>query len=81
MSRERCDVLALKIRETLDAAIGAGGSSLRDYVASDGMAGNYQSQFLVYDRAGEPCRRCGAKIKGIRQGQRSTYYCPKCQKA
>lgn len=81
LSRERCGVLAAKIRETLELAIGAGGSSLRDYVRSDGMAGNYQSQFLVYDRAGEACRRCGAKIRGIRQGQRSTYYCPKCQKA
>jgi formamidopyrimidine-DNA glycosylase len=81
LSRERCDLLAARIRETLELAIGAGGSSLRDYVASDGMAGNYQSQFLVYDRAGEACRRCGAKIKGIRQGQRSTFYCPQCQKA
>jgi formamidopyrimidine-DNA glycosylase len=81
LSRQRCDVLAAKIRETLELAIDAGGSSLRDYVASDGMAGNYQSQFLVYDRAGEPCRRCGTKIRGVRQGQRSTYYCPKCQKA
>jgi formamidopyrimidine-DNA glycosylase len=81
LSRERCRVLAAKIRETLELAIGAGGSSLRDYVASDGMAGNYQSQFLVYDRAGEPCRRCGALIREIRQGQRSTFYCPKCQKA
>ena len=81
LSRERCSVLAAKIRETLELAIGAGGSSLRDYVASDGMAGNYQSQFLVYDRAGEPCTRCGTKIRGIRQGQRSTFYCPKCQKS
>jgi formamidopyrimidine-DNA glycosylase len=81
LSRARCGVLATKIRETLELAIDAGGSSLRDYVASDGMAGNYQSQFLVYDRAGEPCRRCGAKIRGMRQGQRSTFYCPKCQKA
>jgi len=81
LTRGRCDVLAAKIRETLEAAIGAGGSSLRDYLASDGMAGNYQSQFLVYDRAGEPCRRCGARIRGMRQGQRSTYYCPRCQRA
>jgi len=81
LSREHCSVLAAKIRETLELAIGAGGSSLRDYVASDGMAGNYQSQFLVYDRAGEPCTRCGTKIRGIRQGQRSTFYCPKCQKS
>ena len=79
LSRERCDLLVAKIRETLELAIGAGGSSLRDYVASDGMAGRYQSQFLVYDRACEPCRRCGTVIRGIQQGQRSTFYCPRCQ--
>jgi formamidopyrimidine-DNA glycosylase len=81
LSRGRCALLAEKVRETLEVAIVAGGSSLRDYVRSDGLAGNYQSQFLVYDRAGEPCRRCGTKIRGIRQGQRSTYYCPRCQRA
>lgn len=81
LSRARCALLAEKIRETLELAIVAGGSSLRDYVRSDGQAGNYQSQFLVYDRAGEPCRNCGRPIREIRQGQRSTYYCPQCQKA
>ena len=80
LTRERCERLAQAIRETLELAIVAGGSSLRDYVRSDGMAGNYQSQFTVYDRAGEACRRCGAKIRGVKQGQRSTYYCPQCQK-
>ena len=81
LSRKRCHVLAAKIRETLELAIDAGGSSLRDYLRSNGMAGNYQSQFMAYDRAGEPCRRCGALIREIRQGQRSTFYCPRCQKA
>ena len=81
LSRGRCQVLAAKIRETLELAISAGGSSLRDYLRSDGMAGNYQSQFTVYDRAGEPCHRCATSIREIRQGQRSTFYCPKCQKA
>jgi formamidopyrimidine-DNA glycosylase len=80
LTREHCERLAQAIRETLELAIVAGGSSLRDYVRSDGMAGNYQSQFMVYDRAGEACQRCGARIKGVRQGQRSTYYCPRCQK-
>jgi len=80
LGRKRCDVLAAKIRETLELALGAGGSSLRDYVASDGMAGNYQSQFLVYDRAGEPCQRCATGIKEFRQGQRSTFFCPSCQR-
>jgi len=81
LSRGRCDLLAEKVRETLEIAIVAGGSSLRDYVRSDGLAGNYQSQFLVYDRAGEPCRHCRTPIREIRQGQRSTFFCPKCQKA
>jgi formamidopyrimidine-DNA glycosylase len=80
LTRERCERLAQAIRETLELAIVAGGSSLRDYVRSDGMAGNYQSQFAVYDRAGEACRRCGTKIRGLRQGQRSTFFCPKCQR-
>ena len=79
LSRKSCHILAAKIRETLELAINAGGSSLRDYVASDGMAGNFQSQFMVYERAGEPCRRCGALIREIRQGQRSTFFCPRCQ--
>lgn len=80
LSRERCALLAKEIRETLESAIVAGGSSLRDYVGSDGMAGNFQSQFLVYDRAGEPCRHCGGAIREIRQGQRSTFFCPRCQR-
>jgi len=76
----RCALLAQHIRETLDDAIVAGGSSLRDYVGSDGMAGNFQSQFSVYGREGEPCPRCGARIHHVQQGQRATYYCPGCQK-
>jgi formamidopyrimidine-DNA glycosylase len=80
LTRERCERLAQAIRETLELAIVAGGSSLRDYVRSDGMAGNYQSQFTVYDRAGEACGRCGTRIRGIRQGQRSTFFCPACQR-
>ena len=78
---KRYELLAAKIRETLELAIGAGGSSLRDYVGSDGLAGNFQSQFLVYDRARQPCKRCSTLIREIRQGQRSTFYCPRCQKA
>jgi len=77
---ERCKLLARNIKKTLESAIVAGGSSLRDYVGSDGLAGNFQSQFMVYGRAGKPCQRCGTKIREIRQGQRSTYYCPRCQK-
>ena len=80
LTRARCDTLAQVIRETLSEAITAGGSSIRDYVGSDGMTGNFQSNFAVYGRAGEPCRRCGTLVKQIVQGQRSTFYCSGCQR-
>jgi formamidopyrimidine-DNA glycosylase len=80
ISRARYRLLVERIRATLEHAIGAGGSSLRDYVGSDGMAGSFQDQFLVYDRGGIPCQRCSTPIAAIRQGQRSTFYCPRCQR-
>ena len=80
LTRARCDALASAIRATLGDAITAGGSSIRDYVGGDGMAGNFQSNFSVYDRDGEPCRACGTAIKRLPQGQRSTFYCPVCQR-
>ncbi len=80
LSRDRCNRLVAEIRRTLKRAIVAGGSSLRDYVRSDGLAGNFQSEFTVYGRAGEPCPRCATKIREIRQGQRSTFFCPRCQR-
>jgi formamidopyrimidine-DNA glycosylase len=76
----RCTRLTQVLRETLEAALAAGGSTLRDFVNSDGKPGYFQHQRLVYDRAGEPCRACAQPIKAIRQGQRSTFYCPNCQK-
>ena len=80
LTRAQCDALAGVIRETLSAAITAGGSSIRDYVGSDGMTGNFQSNFAVYDRERQPCKRCGTLIKRLLQGQRSTFYCPGCQR-
>ena len=79
LTRARCDALAATLRDTLHQAITAGGSSIRDYVGSDGMAGNFQSNFAVYGRAGEPCKGCATPIKRLLQGQRSTFYCPRCQ--
>lgn len=67
------------IRQTLEAAIRAGGSTLRDFCGPEGM-GDFQVQHKVYGRAGEPCVQCGTPIKVIRQGQRSTFYCPRCQR-
>lgn len=79
IGRERCDALALHIRQTLSDAIAAGGSSIRDYVHSDGGAGCFQVECAVYDRAGQPCRRCSGTVRQIRQAGRSTFYCPSCQ--
>lgn len=76
----RCERLAEAIRETLSEAIDRGGSTLRDFVSSDGAAGCYQSVSLVYGRAGEPCRSCGEPVRMLRQQQRSTFYCPRCQR-
>jgi formamidopyrimidine-DNA glycosylase len=80
LSLARCDRLAQTIRETLAEAIAQGGSSLRDFADSNGNPGHFQRQHWVYGRAGQPCRACGATIKQIRQGQRSSFYCPVCQK-
>ena len=80
LSAERCAVLANAIKRTLRAAIRAGGSSLRDFVGSDGAEGYFQRRAWVYGRAGLPCRRCRTAIRRIVQGQRATYYCPSCQR-
>ncbi|MRR50980.1 MAG: bifunctional DNA-formamidopyrimidine glycosylase/DNA-(apurinic or apyrimidinic site) lyase, partial [Rhodocyclaceae bacterium] len=68
------------IKEVLAAAIAQGGSTLRDFVGSDGAAGYFQQEHFVYGRAGEACRVCGGVIRQMRQGQRSTFFCPRCQR-
>jgi formamidopyrimidine-DNA glycosylase len=80
ISRPRYVRLVEAIRTTLQAAIAAGGSSLRDFVHADGSPGYFQQQYLVYGRAGESCSRCGSTIRSVRLGQRSAFYCPRCQR-
>lgn len=80
LSLPRCEKLAKEIRATLTAAIKKGGSTLRDFVNSSGEPGYFQQHYFVYGRAGETCRKCGTPIRQIKQGQRSTFYCPVCQK-
>ncbi len=80
LSLARCTKLVAAIRATLSDAIIAGGSTLRDFVNASGNPGYFQQQLQVYGRAGEPCRRCAAPIKQIKQGQRSSFYCECCQK-
>lgn len=79
LSLARCERLAQAIRDTLSNAIERGGSSLRDFVASDGSGGYFQLDCGVYGRAGEPCRVCASPIRLIRQQQRATYFCTTCQ--
>lgn len=76
----RCQRLATAIRLTLERALAAGGSTLRDFRNAHGMNGAFQQEAQVYDRAGEPCRRCDGTIKRLVQGQRATYFCPSCQR-
>jgi len=86
--RKRADRVALKdcarlakaIKQTLRAAIRAGGSSLRDYVGADGVLGDFQTRTWVYAREGEPCRRCRTPIRRIVQAGRSSFFCPTCQR-
>ena len=80
LSLPRCTKLVAEIRATLAEAINLGGSTLRDFVNTSGQPGYFQQTYWVYGRAGEPCRRCGAPIRQVKQGQRSSFYCGNCQK-
>ncbi|MDR3056060.1 MAG: bifunctional DNA-formamidopyrimidine glycosylase/DNA-(apurinic or apyrimidinic site) lyase [Zoogloeaceae bacterium] len=80
ISAARLTKLTTAIRATLREAISAGGSSVRDYVHSDGGAGSFQLQCAVYNRAGLPCLQCGTPIRQVRQAGRSSFYCPRCQR-
>ncbi len=79
LSLPACEKLAQTIRETLTDAISAGGSSLKDFVDSEGEGGYFQLQHRVYGRAGQPCPVCGTPIETIRQQGRSSFFCPVCQ--
>ncbi len=76
---DKLEELVRHIRDILNEAILAGGSTLQDFQHTDGGQGSYQQRFAVYDREGEPCT-CGGTIKRIVQLGRSSFYCPKCQK-
>ena len=80
LSQKNCQALAESIRTTLETAIAAGGSSVRDYVHSDGGAGSFQLSVQVYARQGQPCTVCGTPISLVRQAGRASFYCQRCQK-
>jgi len=79
ISAGRYASLVDSIRDVLSRAIRQGGTTLRDFVNSDGAPGYFAQELLVYDRAGSDCFQCGAVIRQKTIGQRSSYYCPSCQ--
>jgi formamidopyrimidine-DNA glycosylase len=80
LTRPQCSRLAAAVKSILTKAIDAGGSTLKDFVNSEGSPGYFMVQTKVYDRKDQPCKVCKTSIRQIVQGQRSTYFCPKCQK-
>jgi len=80
VSAQRYEGLTEAIRDVLSRAIKQGGTTLRDFVNSDGAPGYFAQELLVYDRAGSDCFQCGAAIRKKVIGQRSSYYCPSCQR-
>lgn len=79
ISAERYRLLAESIRRILNRAIEDGGTTLRDFVRSDGSAGYFAQRLMVYDRTGDNCLRCGEVVRRKVVAQRATYYCPGCQ--
>ncbi len=80
LTRPRVAALVRSVRETLRDAIAQGGTTLRDFEDANGEAGDFGVRLRVYGREGEPCLRCGRRVRRIVQGGRSTFYCPGCQK-
>jgi len=80
ISTPRWDRLANAVRTTLEGAIDAGGSTLRDFASAEGRPGYFQHRHAVYGREGKPCPSCATPIRSLRQGQRATFFCPKCQR-
>ena len=80
ISPSRIATLVAAVREVLAESIAEGGTTLRDFVQSDGRPGYFRISLNVYERGGQPCRHCATPIRRTVQGQRATYYCPRCQR-
>ena len=80
ISEQRYETLAQAVREVLTEAIQQGGTTLRNFVGGEGKPGYFRQQLQVYARSGQPCRTCATPIRAMRTGQRSTFYCPRCQR-
>jgi formamidopyrimidine-DNA glycosylase len=80
ISRPRALKLHDAVVAVLHKALALGGSTLRDFSSAQGESGYFQLDAMVYGRESLPCRVCGTPVKAIRQGQRSTFFCPQCQR-
>jgi formamidopyrimidine-DNA glycosylase len=80
ITRRECDRISEGIKQVMLRSIETGGSSISDFIAPDGRDGGYQDERRVYAREGEPCHRCGGRIRRVVIGQRSTHYCSGCQR-
>lgn len=79
LTQQQCDLLAKSIKDILLAAILQGGTTLKDFVNSDGKPGYFSQKLHVYGRAKLPCTSCGAPLQSLQLGQRSTVFCQQCQ--
>jgi formamidopyrimidine-DNA glycosylase len=79
ISLKRYALLVSQIKHVLTSAIEQGGTTLRDFIGSDGKPGYFQQQLFVYGRAGEPCKHCATILKEVRMNKRSTVFCSRCQ--
>lgn len=80
VSHERYEALAGAVKRILLRAIERGGTTLRDFLRPDGVPGYFEQELMVYGREGHPCRVCATPLRGLRLGQRSSVYCPYCQR-
>ncbi|MBW2713671.1 MAG: DNA-formamidopyrimidine glycosylase, partial [Deltaproteobacteria bacterium] len=79
LSPRECKALIKAVKRVLRRSIETGGSSISDYINPDGADGQFQDERCVYGLTGQPCSTCQSPIKRVRQGQRSTHFCPTCQ--
>ncbi|MGB5773677.1 MAG: bifunctional DNA-formamidopyrimidine glycosylase/DNA-(apurinic or apyrimidinic site) lyase, partial [Sedimenticolaceae bacterium] len=79
ISRLRLERLVSEVKSVLDYAIARGGTTLRDFLNESGQPGYFAQELFVYGRVGQPCKRCGTRLKSRSIGQRASAYCPSCQ--
>ena len=80
ISRDRLALLVERLRDVLGLAVERGGTTLRDYVNTEGAPGHFKLELDVYDREGMPCKSCGAPIRRVVIGQRAAFFCARCQR-